>query len=375
MLDFLDEIRVVDISQYVPGPYASLQLADMGADVVKVEPPAGDPMRTFGAVDSDGISPLYKVVNGGKTVVRVDLKSDEGKTVFENLIAAADVLVESFRPGVLERLGFGRERLRVLNPALVYCALSGWGQTGPYRHKAGHDLNYMALGGGLVASGTRERPVMAWPPTADYASGVQAAAAICGALARRARTGAGAFIDTSLADTVLAWQSGGLTAAQRPEIAPRRAGNPINGGAACYQIYRTRDGRFLTLGNLEEKFWVNFAIAAGRPEWGPRQWEPMPQEDLIAEVQSEIEKRSLAEWEAILDKVDTCFQAALEFSEIPDHPHVRARALARNTGSETEPRVEVSFPAIVDDRPPPARPPVRELSATAVVERWRSGNQ
>ncbi len=371
MPDFLHGIRVIDVSQYVPGPYAALQLADMGADVVKVEPPAGDPMRQLGVVDDDGFSPLYKVMNGGKSVVRLDLKTASGKTAFEALLTQADVLVESYRPGVLDRLGFDRDRLAELNPGLIHCALSGWGQTGPYSQKAGHDLNYMAFGGGLIASGVRERPVFAWPPTADYASGVQAAAAICGALIRRGRTGAGAFIDVSLAETVLAWQSGGATAARRPQMMPGRAANLINGGAACYQIYRTSDGRFLTLGNLEDKFWVNFADAAGHPEWGPRQWEKMPQEALIAEVQAVIGMRTLAEWEALLSTIDTCFHAVLEFEEVPDHPHVRARAMAEVRGSEAEPLVEVPFPAWIDDQAPQPRPAVREIEPDAAIARWQ----
>lgn len=369
MPDFLTGTRVVDVSQYVPGPYAALQLADMGADVIKVEPPAGDPMRRLVTIDPDGLSPLYKVVNGGKTVVRLDLKSDAGKTAFEALLVAADVLVESYRPGVMDRLGFDRARLEALNPGLVHCAITGWGQTGPYRLRANHDLNCMALGGGLAASGTADEPVMAWPPASDYASGIQGAAAVCGALIRRGRTGRGAYIDMSMMETVLAWQSGGLTTAARPGLAPRRARGLINGGAACYGIYRTADGRFLTLGNLEEKFWANFCAAAGRPDWVARQGEPIPQDALIAEVAAAIAARTLAEWEAVLDGVDTCYQAVLDFDEVPDHPHIKARQLVHRFDDD---RIEVAFPAWVDGRPPDPRPLVAEVSAAAAVERWAS---
>jgi crotonobetainyl-CoA:carnitine CoA-transferase CaiB-like acyl-CoA transferase len=367
MPDFLTGIRVVDVSQYVPGPYAALQLADMGADVVKVEPPAGDPMRHLVAVDADGLSPFYKVVNGGKKVVRLDLKSDSGKAAFETLLTAADVLVESYRPGVMDRLGFDRAKLDALNPGLVHCAITGWGQTGPYRLRANHDLNCMALGGGLAASGTADRPVAAWPPASDYASGIQGAAAICGALVRRGRSGRGAFIDMSMMETVLAWQSGGLTAAARPGMAPRRASDLINGGAACYGIYRTADGRFLTLGNLEEKFWANFCAAAGRPDWIPRQWEAMPQDDLIAEVGAAIVARTLAEWEALLEGVDTCYQAVLDFDEVPDHPHVEARQLVHRFDDG---RVEASFPAWTDGHAPDPRPEVVEISIAEATARW-----
>ena len=160
---FLDGLRVLDLSQYVPGPYATLLLADMGAEVVRVEPVGGEPMRRFGPPDADGISAWYKMVNGSKSVVEINLKSDAGKADLERLITGADAMLESYRPGVMERLGFGEARIREINPRLVYCALSGWGQTGPYRERAGHDLNYMALMGGLVTSGTTEAPVIGFP--------------------------------------------------------------------------------------------------------------------------------------------------------------------------------------------------------------------
>src|ERR1700680_1566150 len=166
LADFLYGIRVIDLSQFIPGPQAALHLADLGADVVKVEPPGGEPMRGFPPLDPDGVGAPYKLMNRGKTVVELDLKSEAGKAAFAELVSAADVLVESYRPGVLDRLGFDRARLEALNARLVHVALTGFGQTGPYRTRAGHDINYMALAGGLVASGTPERPVAAHTPTA-----------------------------------------------------------------------------------------------------------------------------------------------------------------------------------------------------------------
>ena len=367
---FLEGMRVLDVSQYVPGPYAALLLADLGAEVVKVEPPGGDPMRRLLLLDDDGVSPLYKVMNGGKTIVELDLKVAADKARFEALIAATDVLIESYRPGVLDRLGLGRTRLEAVNPRLVHCALSGWGQTGPYRLKAGHDVNYMALAGGLVASGTEERPVTAWPPVADYASGIQAVATALAALVARGRTGKGAFLDVSLAETVLAWQSGGLTSALRPTHAPRRAANLLNGGAACYNLYRTQDGRFVSLGNLEDKFWANFCAAVGRPDWTMRQWEPFPQDALIAEVAALLASAPLAHWEARLSEIDHCFEPLREFGELEAHPQIAARGLVQRTGGP-EPRVEILYPAWVDGEPPRPRPPVRFASADAIVAAWQ----
>ncbi|MDJ0947320.1 MAG: CoA transferase [Alphaproteobacteria bacterium] len=365
--DFLSGYRVLDLGQYVPGPYAALILADLGAEVVKVEPPGGEPMRRFGPRPDDGISPFYRVMNGGKTVVSLDLKSEAGSRSFRALLEAADVLVESYRPGVLDRLGFGREVLDRLNPGLVHCALSGYGQTGPYRLRAGHDLNYMALGGGLAASGTAETPTISAPPVSDYASGVQAAATVMAALLGRARTGRGAFLDMSLAETVLAWQSVGLAGLAHAGFRPRLAANLINGGLACYQIYRTADGRFLTLGALEEKFWANFSEALGHPEWAARQWEAMPQTALIAEVAETVGAQDLAHWNALLDPVDCCYQAVVDFDEIADHPQIRARGMIAGGGARP---LEALYPAWIDGRPPDDRPAVREVDVADVLAAW-----
>jgi crotonobetainyl-CoA:carnitine CoA-transferase CaiB-like acyl-CoA transferase len=188
MIDkFLAGTRVLDLSQFTPGPYATLLLADLGADVLKVEPPKGDPQRFEKPADADGLSAAYKVINRSKAVVTLDLKSAEGKAAFEALLAKADLMLESFRPGVLDRLGFPRERLDAINPQLIHCALSGWGQTGPYRLRPGHDLNYLAFGGGLIGSGTPETPVMTSPTIADYAGGLFAATMMLGGARGAAR--------------------------------------------------------------------------------------------------------------------------------------------------------------------------------------------
>ncbi len=183
--DALQGVRVLDLSQYLPGPFATQILADLGAAVLKVEPPAGDPMRRFLLLDKDGLSPWYKQVNAGKQLLRLDLKNAAGRRMLEELVALADVLLESYRPGVMERLGFGPERLRQLNPRLIHCALSGFGQTGPYRLRGGHDITYVALSGMLDLTGTVETPVVPFPPLCDYAGGKQAATAILAALLRR----------------------------------------------------------------------------------------------------------------------------------------------------------------------------------------------
>jgi crotonobetainyl-CoA:carnitine CoA-transferase CaiB-like acyl-CoA transferase len=367
--DFLAGVRVLDLSQYLPGPFATLVLADMGADVLKVEPSAGDRLRGLDPINATaGVDTYYRGVNGGKTVVRLDLKKAADKGTLEKLLAAADVLLESYRPGVLDRLGFGRARLETLNPRLVHCALSGYGQTGPLRLAAGHDLNYMAFAGALAASGTAGQPVMAFPPTADLASGMVAALAILGGLHWRARTGKGVFADTSLAETALYWQAWGLTAAHlgRP---PGRAAAVINGGAAYYNLYRTKDGHHVSLGAIEEKFWANFCQAVGRPDLITRQRDPLPQTGLIGEVSAIIAGRTRVEWDQLLGGIDCCYHAVVDYAEVPDLPHVRERGLVRRIDG-AQARVEVSFPAWVDGVPPAARPGVAELDVADALRRW-----
>ncbi len=367
--DLLTGARVLDLSQYLPGPYAGQMLADLGAEVVKIEPPAGDPMRAIGPRDADGVSAFYKLINAGKTMVRLDLKADSGRAALEPLVRGADVLLESFRPGALARLGFGTEDLRDLNPRLIHCALSGFGQSGPYAQRAGHDITYMALAGGLATSGPAERPSVAHPPTADFAGAMQAVIAVLAALLRRTTTGQGASLDVSLAETVLAWQGIVLTGARRAGFEPVREASLLNGGAACYRIYETADQRFVALGALEAKFWTQFCEALGRPDWVGRQNDPLPQEELIAEVAAALRGETRDTWAARLADVDCCFQAVLEPEEVTADPHLKARGLI-NKSRGAEQRVEVLFPAFFDGQGPRPRAPLREVPAERVLSAW-----
>jgi alpha-methylacyl-CoA racemase len=360
---WLSGLRVLDLSQYLPGPFATRLLADMGADVVKVEPPGGEPGRHFDLEGKPGVSPFWRVLNSGKTVVTLDLKSETGRRALLALIARADVLLESYRPGVLDRLGFGNEALRQLNPGLVHCALSGYGQTGPARHASGHDINYQAITGGLNQCGTPERPVIPFPPMADYAGALQAVLTVLGALLGRARGNEGCFIDVSMAESLLLWNAISFNAPMR------RGEGLLNGGAAFYQIYATADGRFVTLSPLEPKFWDNFCNAVGRPEWMQRRYEPLPQTALIADVAGLFASRPIAEWDAILTSADCCYQGVLELSEVPEHPQVRARGMIERHGRFTD----VLFPAFVDNVPPSARRPPEEATVEEVLARWQAG--
>lgn len=361
--------RVLDLSQYLPGPYATRLLADFGADVIKIEPPGGDPMRSFIFLDVDGLSPLYKQINAGKTVVRLDLKSESGRSRFTELVKVADVLLESYRPGVMERLGFSTAHLRALNPRLVHCTLSGFGQDGPAGQRAGHDLTYMALSGMLHHTGTQETPVIPFPPISDYASSQQAVNLILAALLRRERQGEGCIIDTSIFETVLSWQSFGQAGVGRTGCSLEPGRGLLTGGVACYQIYRTADDKFVVLGALEDKFWQAFCTAVAQPQWIARQHEPMPQTELIRELRALFATSPRDAWVQRLAGTDCCFEPLLEPEEVACHAQVMSRQLLEPAQGEALP-AEIRFPAKINGRTPRPRKPLREVSVETLAADW-----
>jgi len=320
-------VRVVDLSQYIPGPFATRQLADLGADVIKVEPPGGDPMRQFMAGKNGEPSPIYRHVNRGKRICRLDLKQDADRERLADLLQGADILLESFRPGVLERLGFGRRRLAEINPRLIHCALSGFGQNGPWAQRAGHDINYCAVAGQSMVSGIAERPVIAYPPIADHAGAMQAAVGMLAALHGRDNRHTGIFLDISITESILAWQ-------YLPALgnATGRAASLLAGGAACYNIYRCADGAFISIGAIEAEFWKNFCDALQKSAWIARQFENMPQESLIAEVADTIGRQTGEYWHRLLDDVDCCYAPLLEPAALSANPQFGARGTWSDAG-------------------------------------------
>ena len=359
-MDCLAGIRVLDLSQYIPGPFATLMLADFGAQVIKVEPPAGDPMRVFGPLDADGTTPFYKALNAGKTVVRLDLKGQDAGRL-ERLVASADVLLESFRPGTLDRLGFSAERLRALNPRLIHCALSGFGQTGPWRLRAGHDLTYVALTGGLSRLGDEAAPTIPFPPLADHAGALQAVTAILAALVRRGRTGLGAHLDVSLQESALAWQYLALSAGGRDL---GRGRDLLNGGAAYYRIYRTRDGRFLAAAPIEAKFWRAFCLVVGRPDLIARQNEPLPQTALSRDEAARIGSPEEADSVRMVEPPGGRGERVVEPAEVFGQDHVEERGFLQPDG-------QVLLPVRLDGAARPPRAPLRDADGMAID--WEQG--
>jgi alpha-methylacyl-CoA racemase len=313
--DLLKGVRVLDLSQYIPGPYASLQLAELGAEVIKVEVPGGDPMRTFG-VKKGGISAFYTHLNRGKHIVELNLKQEEGQATFKELLSSANILLEGFRPGTLKRLGFAPENLANINPNLIVCSLSGFGQDGPDALRGGHDLGYAARAG--LYSGKRTKPAPIFPPVADHAGALQALSAMLAALYQQEKTGRGCNLDISLVDPVLAWQY---------LLDSDAVSGHISGDAAYYNIYETADNRFVTLAALEAKFWSAFCTAVSRPEWVDRQAEPMPQTSLIAELNDLLGDQPLSYWQATFDGVDCCFEPVPLDAEAGQAAQAGARGL------------------------------------------------
>ena len=359
---FLAGVKVLDLSQYIPGPMASLFLADMGAEVTKIEPPDGDPMGLLGPRDPSGGPVFYRALNAGKTVRRMNLKDQAAHSELLGLVKDADVLIEGFRPGVMARLGLDHATLRALNPRLVYCAISGYGATGSLAQKAAHDANYLATSGMLDRNGA-DAPQFFDPPVSDTSGALFAALAIVGALHGRGRDGAGCHIDLGLADVTHPLQLMQVAGWGATGQSPGRGSYYLNGGAAYYRTYATSDDRHVVLGAIEPKFWRNFCEAAGRPEWIARQPEPMPQASLGADIAAFFAGLTLAEATERFDAVDCCFSPVLGMGEAMAQPQLGERDLVRRDGIAGD--LQALFPVLIDGAAPDIRPAIRMAGTTA----------
>lgn len=325
----LQGIRVLDLSRLLPGPFLTMVLADMGADVVKIEAPGiGDYLRPMPPA-RNGISGRFLAVNRNKRSLVLDLKNERGRDALLRMAEKADVVVESFRPGVMDRLGVGYEALSSRNPGIIVCSISGYGQTGPYRERAGHDLNYVGLTGIIAMGGERDgKPGMPGTQIADMAGGgLWGSTAILGALVGRTRTGKGAHLDISMTEgalALLASELGNLDC--DPAGRPSRGNQGLNGGLACYRIYRTKDGKYVSVGALEPKFWLALNAALGRKaQMSELIAPPNQQEEIAAELAAIFAQRTRDEWIEELARHDCCCEPILELDELESHPLHRAR--------------------------------------------------
>lgn len=321
----LEGIRVLDLSRLLPGPYCTLLLADLGADVVKVEEPGtGDYLRNF-PPSAGETSALFHALNRGKRSVAVDLKKREGADLFLKLAARADVVVESFRPGVMERLGLGFNTLEQVAPRLVFCSVGGYPAAGPMGAKAGHDLGYLSRAGVVGYSGEPEGGLPALPggQMADIGGALFAAVGVLAALQERQRTGRGRRVDVTLFESAFAFlhmHLGGRLA-MGEHGAPLGRGETLNGGLACYRIYQTKDGRHLSVAALDPKFWVGLCKALGREDLQNDGWATgeagRKVRDEMARV---VASRTLAEWEAFFADKDLSCEPVREGDEVLRDP-------------------------------------------------------
>ena len=334
----LSGIRVLDLTRLLPGAYCTQLLAGMGADVIKIEEPqTGDYMRLTPPL-VDGQSALFNAVNRRKRSVALDLKSDKGKHALLRLVETAHVLVEGNRPGVMERLEIGWQVLHKRNPRLVMCSITGYGQDGPYASRAGHDLNYMAIAGGLGLNGSRDgAPVPLSVQVADIGGGgLQPAVEILAALVAVERGGEGRWIDASMTDGAVGFLA--LVFAQHgagERIA--RGDQRLAGRYPCYRVYACKGGGYYSVAALEPKFWNALCGALDRPDLVDLQFA----EDLDAQktIEGIFAMRTRDQWEEVLSSVDACCEPVLDLDEVPSHPQIVARRLLEDAPHGRAPRL------------------------------------
>jgi alpha-methylacyl-CoA racemase len=355
----LTGIRVLDLTRLLPGPFCTMLLADMGADVIKVEEPgSGDYMRWTPPL-VEGQSALFNAVNRNKRSLTLNLKSETGRELLMRLIEGADVLVEGNRPGVMERLGLGWEVIHARNPKLVMCSITGYGQDGPFAARAGHDLNYMATAGALGLNGDRggsPRPLAV--QVADVGGGgLQPAVAILGAVVGVHRGGEGRRLDASMTDGAVTWLALELAAMGSGE-AVGRGDQRLAGRYACYRVYACKGSGFYSVGALEPKFWATLCQAVGKPDLIDLQFAEGKEGARVHQAMEAVfASRSRSEWERDLAGLEVCCEPVLELGEVPSHPQIAARRLIEQRGGQTEVR-----PAI------PMRTDWRRLDAPGLGE-------
>jgi alpha-methylacyl-CoA racemase len=361
----LEDVRVLDLATVGPAARASRMLADYGAEVVKV-----------GAVPRAGavqIVPPYYAYSGNRGMRRAlfDLKSDDGRAAFLRLAGTADVVIESFRPGVVDRLGIGYDALRAVNEQVILCSTSGYGQTGPRRDWAGHDVNYLAAGGFLDCSGRRGdgRPALPGATVADIAAGgMQAAMAVMAALLRRHHTGVGEHLDVSIADGVVAMMSLYVDEYLATGVEPGPGHYILTGRYACYDLYECSDGRFVSVGAIEPQFWKNLCRLLGLEQYAGAQTDDDSQAEVRAALAAAFRTRTRDEWVDELGPADTCVAAVQTVAEAVEDPQVVSRGLIADARATDAGAFRQTAPIWAGTTPPDGPYDIREGTVTDTAE-------
>jgi crotonobetainyl-CoA:carnitine CoA-transferase CaiB-like acyl-CoA transferase len=355
MKQALEGIRVLDLSRLLPGPYCTMMLGDLGAEIIKIEEvKTGDPTRhSPPKVGSQGAA--FRQVNRNKKSIAIDLKNPQGRDIFLKLCEAADVVMEQFRPGVVERLGIGYKTVSEINPRIVYCALTGFGQDGPHRDRSGHDLNYLALSGVLgLTTDENRKPAMSGIQVADLAGGMIAGFAMLAALLAREKTGRGQYVDVSMFDVMISMlpiAASHQFVGKRYEVGDRFV---LSGAYPFYSVYETSDGKWMTLGALEPKFWANFCTAVGRTDLIARQFsEGEERAALFEEVTGIFKAKTRQQWIELMRDADCCCEPVLSLGEAFDHEQAKARQMVLDVQTATDGVIkQLGFAYKLSDTPP-----------------------
>ena len=324
----LSGVKVLDLTRLLPGPYCTLLMADYGADVIKIEEPGkGDYIR-WRTPAVEGIGARHLTVNRNKKSLALNLKTAQGQQIFKKLAAEADVIIESFRPGVMQRLGLGYEDIVQVNERIVYCSLTGYGQTGPYRHFPGHDINYIGYSGILGLIGEKNgKPVVPGVQIADIGGGsLMALAGICMALFHRDRTGEGQYIDVSMMDGAITWLYAAMSDYFVSGKAPERGETRLDGQFAFYNVYETKDSKYMTVGASELKFWKRLCELIGKEEWIALHEGPANvQEQLKQDLGELFKTHDQQHWINLLAQEETCVGPVYDIDDMFSDPHIAER--------------------------------------------------
>ncbi|WP_332847059.1 CaiB/BaiF CoA transferase family protein [Pseudomonas lactucae] len=324
----LASLKVLDFSTLLPGPFASLMLADMGAEVLRIESPTRMDLLRMLAPHDRGTSASHAYLNRNKRSLALDLKQPEALEIVRALVTDYDIVLEQFRPGVMERLGLGYEALKAINPGLIYVSITGYGQTGPYKDRAGHDINYLALAGLASYTGRRDSgPLPLGVQLADVGGGsLHAVVGLLAAVIARQQSGVGQYLDVSMTDCSFSLNAMAGAGYLACGVEPGWESHALNGGG-FYDYYRSRDGRWMSVGSLEPAFMQQLCMALGRPELAALGLNPEHQPALKQALQVEFEKRSFDELCALFAELDACVEPVLSFAEALEHPQLKTREL------------------------------------------------
>ncbi|MHA1631423.1 MAG: CaiB/BaiF CoA transferase family protein [Candidatus Freyarchaeota archaeon] len=326
----LEGIIVLDLTRLLPGPFCSMFLGDLGAEVIKIEEPRSGDWTRWNPPFINGESAIFMSVNRNKKSVTLNLKSEKGREIFYKLIRKSDVVLEGFRPGVAKRLKIDYETVSKLNPRIIYCSISGFGQNGPYARKSGHDINYIGIGGILALTGEKGKPpIIPGVPIADLGGGgMMGVVGILAALLMREKTGKGQYVDVSMLDGVVSWLSIYAGMYLIGGVATRRGENVLAGGLGSYGVYETSDGKYITLGMLEEAFWRNFCRAVGRLDLENYPYlSPEKREELSGIIRQIIRSKTRDEWLKIFGDADVPCGPVNEIEEVFSDPQVLHREM------------------------------------------------